>query len=113
MQDCKFLKRGVVKKGHTNGEYVHVKHLCGNGHLYIRMVSSRVNIVEKDATLATGSESDDSSPSCACTSFVRLCNAPNSASDSAVPLEACDQIDDDGLPEIESHCQLQIKMLQE
>ena len=105
MHDFEFVKRDrniistpVVKKGHQ-WDFVHVKHLCGNGRLYVRLVASRENIEQKDGTLATGSENVVSSPSHASTSFVRLCNAPNSASTSGVPLAACDEIDDEELPE--------------
>ena len=40
-----------------------------------------------------------SSPSHASTSFVRLCNVPNSASTSVVPQAASDEIDDEELPQ--------------
>ena len=107
MYDFEFVKRDrniistpVVKTGHR-WDFVHVKHLCGNGRLYVRLVTSasRENIEQKDGTLATGSENVVSSPSHATASFVRLCNAPNSASTSGVPLAACDEIDDENLPE--------------
>ena len=67
--------------------------------LYVRLVTSGENIEQKDATLATGGENVVSAPSRASTSFVRLCNAPYSASTSGVPLAACDEIDDEELPE--------------
>ena len=87
-----------VVKGHQ-WDFVHVKHLCGKGRLYVRLVTNRENIKKKDSTLATGSENVVSSPSHASTSFVRLCNAPNSASTSGVPLAACDESDDEEPPE--------------
>jgi len=81
-----------------------VKHLCGNGRLYVRLVTSRENIEQKDATLATGGDNVVSSPSHDSTSFVRLCNLPNSASTSVVPRAASDEIDDEELPlEQQSH----------
>lgn len=105
MHDFEFVKRNrnitstpVVKKGHQ-WDFVHVKPLCGNGGLYLRLVTSRENIEQKDGTLATGSENTVSSPSYTSTSFVRLCNARNSASTSGVSLAACDEIDDEKLPE--------------
>ena len=88
----------MVKKGHQ-WDFAHVQHLCGNGRLYVRLVTSRENIEQKDDTLATGTEIVVSCPSHAFTSFVRLCNAPNSASTSGVLLAACDEIDDEELPE--------------
>ena len=105
MYDFEFVKRDrnivstpVVKKGHQ-WDFVHVKHLCGNGRLYVRLVTSSENIEQKHGTLATGSENAVSSPSHASTSFVRLCNVPNSASTSGVRLAACDEIDDEELPQ--------------
>ena len=88
----------TVKKGHQ-WDFVHVKRLCGNGRLYVRLATSSENIEQKHGTLATGSENVVSSPSHASTSFVRLCNAPNSAPTSGVPLPACDEIDDEELTE--------------
>ena len=105
MHGFEFVKRDrntistpVVKKGHQ-WDFVHVKPLCGNGRLHVRLVTNRENMLQKDGTLATGSENIVSSPSHASTSFVRLCNAPNSASTSGVPLAACDETDDEELPE--------------
>jgi len=105
MHNFEFVKRDrniistpVVKKDHQR-DFVHVKHLCGNGRLYVRLVTSRENIEQKDGTQAAGSENVVSSPSHASTSSVRLCNAPNSAFTSGVPLAACDEIVDEELPE--------------
>ena len=106
MHDFEFVKRDrniistpVVKKGHQ-WDFVHVKHLCGNGRLYIRLVTCRENIEQNNGILATDSENLVSFPSYASTAFVRLCNEPNSASTSIVPLAtACDETDDEELPE--------------
>ena len=80
MHDFEFVKRDrniistpVVKKGHQ-WDFVHVKNLCQ----FCTCVSS---------------------PSHASTSFVRLCNVPNSASTSVVPQAASDEIDDEELPQ--------------
>jgi len=105
--DFEFVKRDrdiistpVIKKGHQ-WDFVQVKHLCRNGRLYVKLVTRRK---QKDATLATGSDNVVSSPSHDSTSFVRLCNLPNSASTSVVPRAASDEIDDEELPlEQQSH----------
>ena len=106
MHDYEFVKRDrniistpVVKRGHQ-WDFVHVKHLCGNGRLYVRLVTCRENIEQNNGTLATSNENLVSSPSYASTSFVRLCNEPNSASTSSVPLAtAYDETDDEELLE--------------
>ena len=73
MYDFEFVKRDrnivstpVVKKGHQ-WDFVHVKHLCGNGRLYVGLVTSSEYIEQKHGTLATGSENAVSSPSHAST----------------------------------------------
>ena len=85
----------MIKKG-LQWDFVHEKHLCGSGCLYVRLVTSRDNIEQKHGTLATGSENVVSSPSHASTSLVELCS---SASTSDVSLAVCDEIDDEELPE--------------
>ena len=71
MYDFEFVKRDrniistpVVKTGHQ-WDFVHIKHLGGNGRLYFRLITSasRENIKQKDGTLVTGSENVVSSPS--------------------------------------------------
>ena len=59
MYDFDFVKRDrnivstpVVKEGHQ-WDFGHVKHLCGNGRLYVRLVTDREEIELKDATLKT------------------------------------------------------------
>ena len=106
MHDFEYVKRDrniistpVVRKQHR-WDFVHVKQLFGNGHLYVRLVTCRENIVQKDGTLATGDENVVSSPSYAYTSFVRLCNKPNLASTSGVSrATACDEIDHEEPPQ--------------
>ena len=60
MYDFEFVKRDrhtistpVVKEAHL-WDFAHVKHLCGNGRLYVRLVTSRKDIEHtehKDSTL--------------------------------------------------------------
>lgn len=65
MYDFDFVKRDrhtistpVVKEAHL-WDFAHVKHLCGNGRLYVRLVTSRKDIEHtehKDSTLTASSE---------------------------------------------------------
>ena len=65
MYDFEFVKRDrhtistpVVKEAHL-WNFAHVKHLCGNGRLYVRLVTSRKDIEHtehKDSTLTASSE---------------------------------------------------------
>ena len=65
MYDFEFVKRDrhtistpVVKEAHP-WNFAHVKHLCGNGRLYVRLVTSRKDIEHtehKDSTLTASSE---------------------------------------------------------
>ena len=60
MYDFEFVKRDrhtistpVVKEAHL-WDFAHVKHLCGNGRLYVRLVTSRKDIEHtehRDSTL--------------------------------------------------------------
>ncbi|KAJ7360644.1 hypothetical protein OS493_015755 [Desmophyllum pertusum] len=91
-------------KGHQ-WDFAHVKHLCGNGRLYVRLITSKEEMEQKDATLTTSSQLSQGSAS---TSFsrmpshasasatVRLSDVPHSAPVSDVPPAVSD---DDDLPE--------------
>ncbi|KAJ7318913.1 hypothetical protein OS493_036904 [Desmophyllum pertusum] len=111
MYDFEFVKRDrniistpVVKEGHQ-WDFAHVKHLCGNGRLYVRLITSKEEMEQKDATLTTSSQLSQGSAS---TSFsrmpshasasatVRLSDVPHSAAVSDVPPAVSD---DDDLPE--------------
>ena len=65
MYDFEFVKRDrhtistpVVKEAHL-WDFAHVKHLCGNGRLYVRLVTSRKDIEHtehRDSTVTASSE---------------------------------------------------------
>ena len=77
MFDFEFVKRDkntistpVVKEGNL-WDFAHVKHLCGNGCLYVRLVTSREDVdCYNEATLMTSIENVVPSPSHVSTFFV-------------------------------------------
>ncbi|KAJ7370640.1 hypothetical protein OS493_031055 [Desmophyllum pertusum] len=75
-RDRNIISTPVVKEGHQWDLHTS-KHLCGNGRLYVRLITSKEEMEQKDATLTTSSQLSQGSAS---TSFSRM---PSHASASA------------------------------
>ena len=95
--DFEFVKRNrnvistpVVKEGHQ-WDFGHVKHLSGNGRLYVRLVTDGEEIEPKSAT-SEGLPSNTPTPSSTPTSNATVTNVSNTASALDAPLT----VDNDG-----------------